>query len=114
MLSEIVRILLISLLWFFVFVLIVNDQTSAQNSEIIYLEWIDDPTTTAVINWISSPDSDPKLEYRQPGTDWMEANATNNSIPGSTQNRFKATLSNLASGSVYEFRITGNQTIHSF
>jgi len=114
MLSKDLKYQFARLFLFFVIFLTLKILVSAQDSEIVYLEWIDDPTTTSVINWISSSDLNQTLEYRKEGNNWLTIESNVNSIPGTSSNRHKVFLTDLDSGSVYEFRVDGRSSTYSF
>jgi hypothetical protein len=108
------RVPLIIICSIFLFFAGVSENVSAQDSEIIYLEWIDDPTTTIIINWIADSGSNRTVEFRKPGNSWSSINSGINSIPGTSKNRYKASLTGLDEGSVYEFKVGGSSRVYSF
>lgn len=94
--------------------LIFFSSANAQDLPIIYLEWIENPQNSIVINWIGEEGGNRTLEYRIPGNNWDNISASKNPIPGTTNERFKGSLSDLNSGTIYEFRVAGENDIYSF
>jgi len=74
---------------------------------IIYLEWVEDPTTTMTINWIGSAGSGATLEYRERDSSqsWSSVNAIVLQLPNTSMRRFQGKINGLAPGTSYEFRI---------
>jgi acid phosphatase type 7 len=79
-----------------------------QNKPIVYLEWVENPLESIVINWINDSGANRTVEYRRQGTSsWSNATAAVNSIPATTKRRYSARITNLSPGTSYEFRISG-------
>lgn len=86
----------------------------AQDTPIIYLEWVDDPTSTMVINWIAPENSNRTLSYRPTGGNWSSVNGAPNTIPGSDLRRFKVDLDDLQDNTVFQFRVPGDSDTYTF
>ena len=78
-----------------------------QADPIIYLEWVEDPTTTMIVNWVAGSGSNTLMEYRErdSGASWSSVNANELQLPNTSQRRFQAKINGLSPGSSYEFRI---------
>lgn len=91
---------------------------SGQSSNIVYLEWDDNPLRTIVVNWLDEPTSElPRVEYRKKNSSssWQSKTGDAINIPDTTIQRRTVKLSGLTPGSSYEFRIPGyTSTDHYF
>ena len=96
----------LSVYLFFVLFLLIPAEVDAD--PIIYLEWVEDPTTTMIVNWVESSGSSTLLEYRErdSGVSWSSVNANEMQLPNTSQRRFQAKINGLSPGSSYEFRIS--------
>ncbi len=94
---SLVKALMISLLCFFV--------RAYAAPEIVYLSWIDDPTTTMVIQWQSEESLE--LRVRRAGSEnWQRTEAE-----GNEYQVYTAKLDQLKAGELYEFQIGDDETL---
>src|SRR5690606_32639751 len=86
------------------------------DSGAIYLEWLNDPTRTIIINWVDQSTSNLTVQYRRrnSGSGWTTANATVTNIPDLTTKRKTVQLFGLSPNTAYEFRVGGSNTSHYF
>lgn len=91
---------------------------SYSDSTIVYLEWMNNPTTTMIINWIGSSDStDIRVNYRVRGGGgpWLQQTGSSTTIPDiSTVIRNSVEIIGLTPGAAYEFRIHGDPKTRFF
>lgn len=73
----------------------------------IYLEWVGDPSSTMVINWVDLyPEGTTTLLWRREGeTEWKSAKATRRAVPPTSLQRCSVELTGLAPDSRYELSI---------
>ncbi len=82
---------------------------------VVYLEWVDDPLRSVVINWLVDDGSASQIEYRIRGSSsWNIASGQTNSIPHTSTERNSVELNGLSPGNSYEFRVDGSSDIHYF
>ena len=81
----------------------------AQDKPVIYLEWVDNPLETMVINWIEEAGASRTVEYRKRGStdDWESKSASVSSLPNTSLRRYSEKITGLTPGTSYEFRIDG-------
>lgn len=86
------------------------------NGQSIYLEWVNDPLESMVINWIDDSGSSAGVEYREEGGgNWLEETGEDRAIPGSGSQRvYSVKLNSLSPGQGYEFRVEGDNEIFKF
>lgn len=101
---------------FIIFYLILfNLSGEVTNAQTVYLEWVDDPLKSIVVNWIHQPGGDSSIDYRRVGGgSWSTVAGDTRSIPGASQRLYRVKLANLDSGQGYEFRIDGDNEIYKF
>lgn len=81
----------------------------------IYLEWVENPLETMVVNWVDNSGGNANVEYRPVGTsNWSASSGSNRSIPGTTMRVYTVHLDGLSAGQAYEFRVGGNSEIYKF
>lgn len=73
----------------------------------IYLEWVRDPATTMIVNWVDLyPEGTTELYWRQEGVaDWKQAKAARRGIPPSGLHRCSLELTELQPDTRYEISI---------
>ncbi|MFM7282860.1 MAG: fibronectin type III domain-containing protein [Planctomycetia bacterium] len=73
----------------------------------IYLEWVQDPATTMIVNWVDLyPEGTTELYWRQEGVaDWKQAKAARRGIPPSGLHRCSLELTELQPDTRYEISI---------
>lgn len=73
----------------------------------IYLEWVRDPATTMIVNWVDLyPEGTTELYWRQEGVaDWKQAKAARRGIPPSSLQRCSVELTELQPDTRYEISI---------
>ncbi|WP_234571702.1 fibronectin type III domain-containing protein [Rhodohalobacter sp. 614A] len=99
-------------LFVFLFSIPLLEVASAQS---IYLEWVDNPLETMVVNWVDNSGGNATVEYRTVGSaGWSTSSGSNRSIPGSSMRVYTVHLNGLTPGQAYEFRVGGNSDIHKF
>ena len=89
---------------------------SYDDSGAIYLEWLNDPTRTIIINWVDKSTSNLTVQYRRrdSGSGWTNVNATISDIPDLTTKRKSSQIFGLSPNTTYEFRVGGSNTSHFF
>lgn len=82
----------------------------------IYLEWVDNPLESIVVNWIDDTGGNSVVEYREIGTEsWMSENGSDRAIPNSASNiLYTVQLTGLSAGQGYEFRVDDDSNIYKF
>ena len=91
-------------------------QTSSEDL-IVYLEWVNDPTSTIVINWIEDDTSGvAEVLYRIRGSsaDWTSTVGSVSTIPDTYLKKNMVQLTGLSPNSNYEFKIDSFTEIHNF
>src|SRR6056297_2772683 len=97
----------------FTFLLLVSGNVYGQ--PVIYLEWINNPQNSIVINWIDDDNSNQSVVIRKKSNNaWQDISVVKNSIPGSDRYRYKSIADGLEAGEIYEFQISSDSEIHSF
>lgn len=84
-----------------------NAQSYA-DSTIVYLEWMNDPTRTMIINWIEQDTSgiaEVSYRIRNSGDPWVTATGTIHTIPDASVKRKTVQITGLTPGTSYAFRI---------
>jgi hypothetical protein len=73
----------------------------------IYLEWVQDPATTMIVNWVDLyPEGTTELYWRQEGVaDWKQVKAARRGIPPSGLHRCSLELTELQPDTRYEISI---------
>ena len=95
--------------------LMISGQNFTGFAQSVYLEWVDDPLTTMVVNWVEEPGEEEFIEYRRFGAgSWSSQSGDSEPIPGTSERRYTVKLSNLDPGQAYEFRIGGTGQISKF
>lgn len=85
------------------------------HAQSIYLEWVEDPLTTMVVNWIDESGESEFIEYRKFGAgDWASQSGDSEPIPGAAERIYTVKLTGLESGQAYEFRIGGSGSVYKF
>lgn len=105
-----IAFLLISIVFF-------GDARGNENSPLaLYLTLLEDPLTQVTVNWHSKQNiSTPIVEYRIKGDRRWQTNRGNTIVfPHSDRFIHRNKLTGLQPGSVYEFRIGGNQAVQLF
>ncbi len=89
---------------------------STGDEPIIYLEWVDDPLRSMVVNWLVDDGSLARLEYRQRGSsgNWTMVVGNKNSLPHTSLERNSVHIMGLTPGSSYEFRLEGSSKVYYF
>lgn len=91
------------------------NKSKAQADPVIYLEWVDNPLKSMVVNWIDDPGGSMSVEYREVGSgSWSSENGESMEIPGSSKKLYRVFLEDLSAGTSYEFRVAGNNEVHKF
>lgn len=87
----------------------------AANAQTIYLEWVDDPLKSMVINWVDQAGGESSVDYRRVGSgNWSSEGGNSQSIPGDGKRLYRVKLNGLSAGQAYEFRIEGDSQIYKF
>lgn len=105
---NLIRVPVISCISVFLFVIFLFIPARVDADPVIYLEWVEDPTTTMIVNWVGSSGSDRLLEYRERNSSgqWNSVQAAVKSLPNTSLRRFQGKISGLSPGTSYEFRIS--------
>lgn len=107
------KLLHLPLLFCFTLVLLSGEKVYGQ--PVIYLEWINNPQNSVVINWIDDSNPVQSVAIRKASADsWQNVSAVRNNIPGSDRYRFKAVKDGLEPGKIYEFQISDDTKTHTF
>lgn len=87
----------------------------AAKAQTVYLEWVDDPLESIVVNWIDDAGGESSLDFRRVGSgSWSSEDGDSRSIPGASQRVYTVSLDDLSPGQAYEFRIEGDNEIYKF
>lgn len=98
------------------FIVIITGFFQGTDAQTVYLEWVDNPMETIVINWIDDSGQNSTVDYRMIGEgSWTTQTGSDQSIPGPTsQYLYTVKLGGLSAGQGYEFRVGGNSEIYKF
>ena len=90
--------------------------TYSQANSIFYLEWVNNPLETIIINWIDEPYNDAILEYRERSSSnsWNGIQADEYTLPNSGLIRYRAMINSLQPGTSYEFRTDHSNELRYF
>jgi len=82
----------------------------------VYLEWIDDPTTTMLVNWHNHDPNGKNLRYRRAGgeVEWISSTASTRPFPFTGRLVHRVDIKGLEPATEYEFQVDGYEETFRF
>lgn len=94
-------------------VLLCSICAAAKEPDVIYLTWVDDPTTTMTVVW-HGRDASRVMFHPLGESQWMSVEPVSHTVPETTVDVHRAQLQELKSGFTYVFKIEGSEKLYRF